>query len=164
MMRAPLHQKRGYYRGAIIVAIGLCAVVAGRTHEMGSLARMGSGFFPTAIGVLLVVVGFFIILASGLTSRANSSTLVTRVGTHPPGLPDGRGSLCLVAGVLAFLGFGACVGLVPATFALVFISAMGDRRNTVAHALVLALLMSVIAAIVFSWALRIQLPMFQWRF
>ena len=80
---------------------------------------------------------------------------------HSHSLPDLRGSVCILLGILAFLGLGHYGGLLPATFAIVFISA-GDRNNTVKQALVLALGMSVVAVVVFWWALQLQLPLFRW--
>ena len=70
-------------------------------------------------------------------------------------LPDLRGA-CILLGILAFLGLGHYGGLLPATFAIVFISALGDRNNTVKQALVLALGMSVVAVVVFWWALQLR--------
>jgi len=44
----------------------------------------------------------------------------------------------------------------------VFISALGDRDNTLTEALLLSLAMCFIAVVVFWWALKLQLPLFQW--
>ena len=49
-----------------------------------------------------------------------------------------------------------------ATFAIVFISALGDRRNTVKSAFLLAAAMVVVCLIVFSWGLQLQFPLFRW--
>ncbi len=81
---------------------------------------------------------------------------------HGAGLPDLRGCACIILGVLAFLLLGKYGGLIPATFAIVFISALGDRSNTVKQAAILALAMCVIATVVFWWALQLQLPLFAW--
>ena len=43
-----------------------------------------------------------------------------------------------------------------------FISALGDRDNTLTEAVLLSLAMSFIAVVVFWWALKLQLPLFQW--
>jgi hypothetical protein len=51
---------------------------------------------------------------------------------------------------------------VPATFFAVFISAMGDRLNTVKGAILLSLIMVAMAVIVFHYGLRLQLPLFGW--
>ena len=81
---------------------------------------------------------------------------------HPGGMPDLRGGICIILGILAFLLFGEYGGLLPATFAIVFISALGDRDNTLTEALLLSLAMCFIAVVVFWWALKLQLPLFQW--
>jgi hypothetical protein len=73
-----------------------------------------------------------------------------------------RGTVCIVLGTLAFLLFGKYGGMIPATFAIVFISALGDRSNSIKQAFLLSVAMCVIAAVVFSWALQLQLPMFTW--
>ena len=63
---------------------------------------------------------------------------------------------------MAFLVLARWGGFIPATFAIVFISAMGDRDNTVKQAAVLAAAMCVLCWLVFSVALKIPFPLFQW--
>ncbi|MNI53324.1 Tripartite tricarboxylate transporter TctB family protein [compost metagenome] len=77
-------------------------------------------------------------------------------------MPDLRGSVCIILGILAFLLLGEYGGLLPATFAIVFISALGDRKNTIKQAILLSVAMSAIAVVVFWWALQLQLPLFRW--
>ncbi len=50
----------------------------------------------------------------------------------------------------------------PATFALVFISALGDRQHTLRSAALLAAGVTVLGVAVFSWALQLQFPLFRW--
>lgn len=50
-------------------------------------------------------------------------------------------------------------GLVPATFTLVFLSAMGDRGNTIRGAVLLAAVMTFTAVVLFSMVLGIQFPL-----
>ena len=90
------------------------------------------------------------------TSGANAAVV------HKHETPDLRGCICLILGVLAFIGLGNYCGLLPATFAIVFISAIGDRSNSLKQCFLLAAFMSVIAVIIFWWALQIQLPLFKW--
>lgn len=142
--------KRDYHGGALMVVIGLTAAYASLGYQTGTPARMGPGFFPCAVGLLLAFTGLLIALSAR--------------GDVAPGrrLPDLRGGACLIAGVLAFMLLGLYGGLVPATFAIVFISALGDRGNTVFEAFMLSMAMCGIAVIVFWWALQLQLPLFHW--
>jgi hypothetical protein len=50
----------------------------------------------------------------------------------------------------------------PATFASVFISAMGDRNNTFKGAALLGAILTLFCLIVFHYGLSLQLPLFQW--
>jgi len=152
--------KKDYYGGALMVFVGLIAVYAGLDYRTGTPARMGPGFFPVAIGVLLAITGLLIAITA--RSDSGSSSKIAVGHGHGTGLPDVRGGICIIVAVLAFLLLGVYGGLVPATFAIVFISALGDRTNTITQAILLALSMCIVAVIVFWWALRLQLPLFQW--
>jgi hypothetical protein len=77
-------------------------------------------------------------------------------------MPDKRGSVCIQLGIQAIQLLGHYGGLLPATFAIVFISALGDRTNTIKQAVLLSIAMSAIAVVVFWWALQLQLPLFRW--
>lgn len=158
-MTAPPRFKTDYYGGALMTFIGLMAVYAGIGYRVGSLNHMGPGFFPVALGVLLAVTGVLIALSA--RGEADEPTKKSLHG-HIHGMPDLRGGACIVIGTLAFIGLGKYGGLVPAAFAITFISALGDRKNTLLQSLLLALMMSAIAVIVFWWALQMQLPLFQW--
>ncbi|QHJ00821.1 tripartite tricarboxylate transporter TctB family protein [Xylophilus rhododendri] len=156
-MRPTKSFNKDYYGGALMVIIGLAAVYASIQYKLGTLQRMGPGFFPCAVGALLALSGLLIALsARGEKPQAETG------GHHPTGLPDLRGGLCIVAGTVAFLVLGNYCGLLPATFAIVFICALGDRSNTVLQAFVLSVAMMVIATVVFWWALQLQLPLIKW--
>ncbi|XAH25884.1 tripartite tricarboxylate transporter TctB family protein [Xylophilus sp. GW821-FHT01B05] len=156
-MKSPSHFKKDYYGGALMVLVGLGATYASVQYRLGTLAHMGPGFFPCAIGVLMVVCGVLI----AASARSDTAPAAPAVG-HAHGMPDMRGAICIILGVLAFLLFGEYLGLLPATFAIVFISAMGDRSNSWLQALLLSLAMMAVATIVFWWALQLQLPLFKW--
>ncbi|EJL69471.1 tripartite tricarboxylate transporter TctB family protein [Variovorax sp. Varisp85] len=154
--------KKDYYGGALLIVIGLAAVYAGIGYRVGELAHMGPGFFPVALGGLLALTGLLIAISARAEEPASVASEEAASHGHPGGMPDMRGCICIILGILAFLLFGEYGGLLPATFAIVFISALGDRDNTLTEALLLSLAMSFVAVVVFWWALKLQLPLFQW--
>lgn len=158
-MRTPRRFNKDFYGGAIMMVIGLYAAVVGWRYDTGTLSQMGPGFMPVAVGVLLTATG--VLIAVFAPRDVEPIAGPPPVG-HAARLPDPRGALCIVLGMLAFMLVGRYGGLVPATFAIVFISALGDRANSVKDAVCLALALCVVAAVVFSWALRLQLPLFKW--
>jgi hypothetical protein len=53
-------------------------------------------------------------------------------------------------------------GFIPATFACVFVSALGDRTATWKSALVLAAVITVFGVVVFSYLLQIPMQLLKW--
>lgn len=145
--------RRDYYGGALIALIGSAALLQGLHYKIGTPTRMGAGFFPTAVGVVMIFLGILIALAA----PANLADGSTRARTW-----SARGCACIIAGNIAFLVAGRYGGLVPATFLLVFIAGLGDRENDVKRSGLLALAVTIIAVVVFYWLLHLQFPLFRW--
>ena len=150
-----LKSKRGrdYAGGMLMAGIGLAAAFQGSSYQLGTLERMGPGFFPTALGVILAAVGVAIAITARFTRYE---------GEIEVRAPEWRGWACIIGALVAFVVLGKYGGLLPATFAIVFISALGDRQNTFLGAVVLGLAAVVVAIVVFWWALQLQFPLFQW--
>lgn len=162
-MAAPRRLQTDHVGGALLVVMGVAIVLLGLQYRMNTLVRMGSGFIPVVLGVIMTVVG--IAVAALADREAGPSTQKGAIRTRHVALPeppDLRGSLCILGGVAAFVLFGAYGGLVPATFASVFIAALGDRENTWKSAAALGGVMVVFGIAVFHYGLRVQLPLFGW--
>jgi hypothetical protein len=153
-----------------MIALGAAVSVQSLvSYKIGTLSQMGPGFFPLSIGILLVLLGIAIAvtakpwIGSG-SGMAGGTGAVDGVEAAPrPSVAlEWRGWLCIALGILAFIVLGTHGGLVPATFAIVFISALGDRRNTWKSAGILALGTVVVAVVVFWWALKMPFPLFHW--
>jgi hypothetical protein len=138
--------------GGLMVLIGLGALVQGSSYSFGSLARVGPGFFPVALGSLLGLLGL------GMIATADKAARQTGEG-HAA---EWRGWGCIALSLVLFVTLGTYGGLLPATFAVVFVSALGDRRNSIKDALILACAIMVVSVAVFWWALQVQFPLFRW--
>ena len=145
--------RRELLPAGLMLAVAFGTIAGGSSnYTVGTLARMGPGFFSILLGALLTVVSLLLLLSpAGPQDDASQEA-------QPA--PEYRAWACVTGGVLAFILLGKYTGLVPATFALVFISAMGERRNTWKTATALGLGMSVLAVLVFSMLLSIQFPLF----
>lgn len=153
-MRFKINKQDAWASGVLCV-LGLGVVLQGSTYTMGSLSRMGPGYFPIALGALLIFLGVVLLFSSGLSEDDEDDE-------QDFGTPEWRGWLCIIAGVIAFIVLGQYGGLVPATFALVFISALGDRTHTLLTAFALSAFVTVLGILIFAWALELQFPMFRW--
>ncbi|WP_321574839.1 tripartite tricarboxylate transporter TctB family protein [Paraburkholderia franconis] len=151
-----LRINKDYYGGALLLVIGMYVTLVGRTYERGTLNQMGPGFFPVVLGLLLSVLGIIVALGA---RRGSTDSTEEKEHNDAPRTADWRGWLCIIFSIVAFVVFSQYFGFIPASFATVFISAMGDRENTWKSAFVLAVLATVFGVIVFEYALKIQLPM-----
>lgn len=151
-MRLAFRPKRDFLAGGLMILIGSYAAVQGSTYNVGTLMRMGPGFMPVALGVLLVLLG--IAIACGAVGESDEPMLKRK--------PEWFAWGCILAGPLAFIGLGYYGGLAPATFACVFISAMGDRGITWKAAFLLALGTTVCGVILFVYLLGVPFPVFRW--
>jgi putative tricarboxylic transport membrane protein len=144
---------KDYAGGALMMLLGIGAMVQGQTYTIGTLNRMGPGFFPVALGAILALIGVALLIDARISEPKRDAK---------PLPPEWRGWICIIAGIVAFSVIGKYGGFVPASFAIVFISALGERNNTWQGAAVLALTMVVFCVVVFWWALKLQFPLFAW--
>src|SRR5258708_37650798 len=115
--------KRDYGGGALMVTVGAFATLQSTTYDIGSLTRMGAGFYPALVGILLTLTGVGLLLRPKLGKAEQAAAASS-------GRVDWRGWSFILAGIAGFIVVAKYAGLLPATFAIVFISAFGDRTNT----------------------------------
>lgn len=139
--------------GGLMLLLGIGAAAQASQYHIGSLQEMGPGYFPLALGIILAVTGVAIMLAGLRTAIIAPAVKLKR---------EWRGWFCICASMIVFAVLGHYGGLLPATFACVFVAALGDRKNSLLAALVLAATMTLVCLVVFWWLLKVQLPLFGW--
>ncbi|MCV6902136.1 MAG: tripartite tricarboxylate transporter TctB family protein [Achromobacter xylosoxidans] len=153
-------RKRDLWGGAFVALCGALTIFEATSYNMGDLARMGPGYYPVLVGGFLVALGILIPF-----SPDPDDVHIEQLEAHlpqPTRRERLRGVVCIAAGIALFIVVGQYLGFLPATFALVFVSALGDTSNTYKSAAILAAAMTLFGAIVFSWALQLQIPMWRW--
>lgn len=143
----------------LLVALGGGVAAAGHAYGVGTLTRMGAGYFPLVLGVLTIGVG--LLLGAGTLARApavlpRDPHLQRRHGADP------RGAGMVLVSIAAFIVLGRYGGMVPATFACVLLAALGDRANRLRDALLLAAGATLMGYLVFGLGLQLQFNAFQW--
>lgn len=148
-------RKRDFYAGLLMILIGLVVVTKGPTYRLGTLMHMGPGFLPTALGALLIVLGIAIAASTSPEEGVDEDIL--------PEHPEWWGWACILAGPILFIIVGSIGGMIPATFACVFVSALGDRTATLKSSFVLATVVTVFGVALFAYFLQIPMPVLTWR-
>jgi Tripartite tricarboxylate transporter TctB family len=148
-------RKRDYYAGALIALIGAGAAYEGGKYGIGSLDEMGSGFFPTAIGLGMILTGASIALSGGGEMKEQSPG--PHIYAASPAV-DWRGWIAIIAGTCFFIGIAEYAGLAPAIFTCVFVSALGSRSTHWQEAFILAMCVTAFGVALFAIGLKVQIP------
>jgi hypothetical protein len=154
-----LVRKRDFYAGGLMVLLGLGIALKGATYRAGTLMHMGPGFLPTALGVLLVLLGIAITVAAFAPSDDGHGGDQRILPEHPQWLAW----FCILMSPVAFIFFGRYFGMAPGTFACVFIAALGDQNKTWLGTFILATVVTVFGVSLFSYFLQVPMPIFTWR-
>jgi hypothetical protein len=152
-----LVRKRDFYAGGLMLLLGLGIALKGSAYRLGSLMHMGPGFFPTSLGILLVLIGIAISCAALAPSdggEGGESIL--------PDNPQWWAWGCILMSPVLFIIFGRFFGMAPGTFACVFIAALGDRTATWRGTLILSTVVTVFGCGLFSYFLQVPMPIFTW--
>jgi heme A synthase len=141
-----------------MVLLGLGIALKGTTYRAGTLMHMGPGFMPTALGVLLVLLGIAIAAATLSPSQDGHGD-----GEHIlPEHPQWWAWFCILMSPVFFIFFGRYFGMIPAIFSCVFIAALGDKGATWRGTFVLASVVTVFGVGLFSYFLQVPMPILTW--
>ena len=147
---ALIRHPKDFFAGLIFVGFGLAAIIIGSNYSLGSAARMGPGYFPRILGILLVLLGV------ALSLRA------LKIKGEPLPKWHWRPTLVVLGSVIAFGVLVNHIGLVLATIGLVFASSAASHEFRPKEALLSGVLLAALSVGVFIFGLNLQLPIWPW--
>jgi Tripartite tricarboxylate transporter TctB family len=136
--------------GGTFVVIGLAFAIAASNYELGTLLRMGPGYFPLILGSILVLLGIGIAV-SGFMAASGEDL----------GHPVPWKAMALLVAALVFFGYTVRgLGIVPTLLVTVFLTAMAGNRARVIPSAVIAVSLTALSVLIFVIALQLRLPYF----
>ncbi|WP_245415116.1 tripartite tricarboxylate transporter TctB family protein [Aureimonas flava] len=144
-----MKSRRDLLAGLIFIALAAGFGWEASNYDMGRAIRMGPGFIPMTLAILLALFGVLVILAGMKKNEQVEKTPIPWKG------------IVLILSALAIFGeFGAALGLVPVVFLGTAIVALASARNSILSSLTIAVSMSALCWLVFKVGLGITLPTF----
>ena len=143
---ALIRHRKDFYAGVMFMAFGAAAIVIGSKYALGTAARMGPGYFPRILGLLLIGLGALL----ALRSMRGPATASPRLKWRPTAI--------VLASVV---GFGLIVektGLLVSTILLIFCASTASHEFRWKEALASGVFFALLAIAVFVLGLKIQLP------
>ena len=148
-MKLEVGGNRDFWAGLMFLAFGIVAIVVARDYPFGRLLRMGSGYFPTLMGAILVLLGIYI-MGKGLLRSEK--------------IPGNWSARALIVLPLMIIIFGLLidrVGFIPALAVLAFGSAAASKQFSWGEVLLLTALLTVLSVSLFIWGLGLPYPLFK---
>ena len=152
-----IKSQKDFYSGLMFMLIG-GAFAWGATHySVGTGARMGPGYFPLLLGIVLALLGAGILFYS-LVEHTEDGEPIGKFAWRPIVFVLGANIVfgILLAGLPSF-GIPA-MGLILAIYALVIIASMAGDHFVLKDVLILATILSAGSYLAFIVLLKLQMP------
>jgi hypothetical protein len=143
---AVIRHPKDFYAGLLFTGIGIAAIVLASQYQLGTAAKMGPGYFPRGLGMLLTVLGAVLVVRS-----------LRIQGTAIP--PWNWRSTCVILGSVVLFGLVVeKLGLAASTLGLIVFASTASPEFRLKEAVLSGLFFALLAVGVFIVGLKLQLP------
>ncbi|MBA4264963.1 MAG: tripartite tricarboxylate transporter TctB family protein [Comamonadaceae bacterium] len=136
--------------GLAVMALGIFAAIYAQRYEFGDLNRMGPGYFPVALGVVLAVLGLLIAVPAFLRNGEKIHV-------------EWKTFLLVLGSIVVFALTLKVLGLILATVLAVIVSSLADRETRWKGRIILAIGVAAVTYMVFGFGLGMVLPAWPWN-
>ena len=150
-----IKSQKDFFAGLLYMVIGIAFAWGATTYNIGDGARMGPGYFPLLLGVILAVIGG-IVMARALVVETPDGDPLGRWAWKPLAFIIAANFLFgILLGGWPLLGIPA-MGLIIAIVVLTFVAALAGDEFKFIEVLILAILLAVGSWAAFVWGLNLQ--------
>ena len=141
-----IRSPKDFWAGLLFIGLGVLAITVGSRYALGTAARMGPGYFPRILGILLLVLG----------------ALITFRGIRWDGdaIPawKWRPTIVVLASVVIYGILIGWLGIAISTVLLIVGASVASHEFRFKESVIAGLLLSGLAVGVFVVGLSVQLP------
>ncbi|CAM8663195.1 Protein of unknown function DUF1468 [Comamonadaceae bacterium] len=152
-----IKSQKDFFSGLMFLVVGAGFAAGAAQYSLGSGAKMGPGYFPLVLGVLLAVLGIAITFTS-LVVETEDGDKVGKFAWKP-----------LFFIISANLVFGACIGglpmiglkplgLIVGIYLLTYIASHAGDEHKFKEVAVLATVLALLSYVAFIVLLKLQFP------
>jgi predicted outer membrane lipoprotein len=152
-----IKSEKDFFSGLMFLVVGIAFAWGATTYNIGEGARMGPGYFPLVLGILLAGIGAFTIFES-LVVETEDGEPVGSIAWKPLGFIIGSNVVFgILLGGIPKLGIPA-MGLIVAIYALTFIANMAGEEHSHKEVAILATILAIGNYLAFIVLLKLQFP------
>ena len=152
-----IKSQKDFFAGLMFMGVGVAFAWGASTYNIGTGARMGPGYFPLLLGILLAVIGAAVTFFS-LTVETQDGDKIGKWAWKQIFFIISANLLfgILLAG-LPSLGVPA-MGLIIAIYGLTFVASLAGHQFEFKGVFILATILAVGSYVAFVWGLNLQFP------
>ena len=152
-----IKSQKDFFAGLMFTIAGVSFAWGATHYTIGSGARMGPGYFPLMLGILLAILGLVVVFGA-LVVETEDGEPVGAIAWRPLGFIIGSNILfgVLLAG-LPSLGIPA-FGLIVAIYGLTFVAALAGDEFKAKEVAILATVLAIGSYLAFVVLLKLQFP------
>jgi hypothetical protein len=156
-----IKSQKDFFSGLMFMGVGGAFAWGATTYNVGEGARMGPGYFPLMLGILLAIIGAAITFTA-LVVETEGGGKIGKWAWKPLFFIIMSNVVfgVLLAGIPTFKI--PAFGLIVAIYALVFIASMAEAGWKFKTTLILATVLAVGSYLAFVKALALQFPVWPW--
>ena len=152
-----IKSQRDFFAGLMFTVVGIAFAWGATTYSVGTGARMGPGYFPLMLGILLGVLGVIVIFTA-LTIETVDGEPVGKIAWRPLAFIIGSNLIFgILLGGLPRIGVPS-FGLIASIYALTFVAALAGEEFKVKEVTLLATILAIGSYLAFILLLKLQFP------
>lgn len=152
-----IKSQKDFFAGLMFLAVGVAFAWGATNYSIGTGARMGPGYFPLLLGVLLSVLGAVIALKALVIETADGDPIGAIAWKPLFFIIAANVSFGLMIGGLPKFKIPA-MGMVVGIYVLTIIASMAGDRFKLRESLILATVLAIGSYCAFVWLLKLQFP------
>jgi hypothetical protein len=152
-----IKSQKDFFSGLMFMSVGVAFAWGASTYNVGEGSRMGPGYFPLVLGILLAAIGAFTIFESLVVETEDGEPLGSFAWKPLAYIIGSNVVFGVLLGGVPRLGIPS-FGLIVAIYALTFIASMAGEEHNSKEVLVLATILAVGSYLAFILLLKLQFP------
>ncbi len=152
-----IKSQKDFFSGLMFLLVGIAFGWGATNYNVGEGARMGPGYFPLMLGILLAALGLAIIFEA-LVVETEDGEKIGSIAWKPLTFIIGSNiAFGILLGGLPKFGIPS-FGLIVAIYALVFIASLAGDRFLPKEVTILATILAAFSYVAFVLLLKLQFP------
>jgi hypothetical protein len=150
-----IKSQKDFFAGLLYMLIGIGFAWGATNYNIGDGARMGPGYFPLLLGIVLAIIGAIVLFQAMVVETPDGNPIGKWAWKPLVFIIAANFLFGILLGGWPMLGIPA-MGLIIAIFVLTFVAALAGTEFKFIEVLILAILLAALSWFAFVWGLNLQ--------